>query len=133
MSSIQNFSTQQQGAVSIYLAVVVTALILGIGLGINTLLIGELQILRGVGYSVIAFEAADAGIEHILYIDKSVPCNGDAPCLDFNNPGQVSLGNGASYTITIQDDGTGTCSGANYCAQSTGKFKGAVRRVEITR
>ncbi|MDP2641468.1 MAG: hypothetical protein Q8P39_02925 [Candidatus Yanofskybacteria bacterium] len=59
----------QKGA-SIYIAVILMAVLLGIAAGASSILVGQLNILRGIGQSVVAFSAAEAGIERIMMIDS---------------------------------------------------------------
>lgn len=65
---IQNKHKFEKG-VSIFLAIVVMATLLGIGLGITSILVEQMATLRSVGDSVLAFYAADGGIERILRVD----------------------------------------------------------------
>ena len=65
-SKIQN----PEKGVSIYLAVMVMFILLAIGLGISLILISQLRMIKGMENSVIAFHAADTGIEEIMYKDK---------------------------------------------------------------
>lgn len=64
--------------VALYLAIIVTFMILGIGLGISSLLVAQLQTTRSSGESLQAFYAADAGIERLQRIDR---------CFDIGVPG----------------------------------------------
>lgn len=64
------FKISQKGAVSLYLALMTMIILLAIGLGITTIIISQMRMIRGMGDSVVAFHAADTGIERILYEDK---------------------------------------------------------------
>jgi len=137
---------QQERGFSIFFAVIVMSLLLSIGLGINTLVLSELRILQGVGDSVFSFGAADAGIERVLYIDKTAcdidPTNTPALliCLGINVPiGVQALSNGASYSLVIEDSSAPDCLVARYCAKSEGRFQRtisseeAIRKIQISR
>ncbi|MBI2450411.1 MAG: hypothetical protein HYV47_02660 [Candidatus Nealsonbacteria bacterium] len=110
----------RQAGVSIYLAVVIMAAILAIAFGISTIFLGQVEVNRSMGYSVIAFYAADAGIERIL-MNRANP----------SNIAQTSLSNGATYQVFVTARG-GSCAAQNYCIKSIGKYKGAGRAIEIT-
>jgi len=58
-----------QRGVSIFIVIVVMSVLLGIALGLNAIFVRQLKNLRGIGDSVIALYAADAGIERILRVD----------------------------------------------------------------
>lgn len=57
-------------------ALLVTFFIMGIAvtivLGVSVILLSELKMIRGIGNSVVAFSAADEGIEKTLYYDRQV-------------------------------------------------------------
>ena len=57
-----------QRGVSLYIAIVITVIILAIVSGVTTILLGQLRTARGIEHSVIAFYAAEAGIEKVLMI-----------------------------------------------------------------
>ena len=162
----------EQG-ISVYLAVLVTTTILGIGLGINSILINQVVALRGVGNSVLAFYAADGGIERVLQVDSCINkkvesermsclrttidnsafddanCKGSPtptdPILSATgcrkqaiaaiNAATLTLSNGASYALVIKDPGVTLCPalGVTYCGESTGIFKQATRKLQISR
>ena len=75
--------------VSLYLAVVIMAILLAIVLGVSAILVSQIKIIRGVENSVIAFYAADTGIEDILYPNRANPdcgclsggCSKENPCI----------------------------------------------------
>lgn len=116
----------QQG-ISLYLAILFLGIILTMVLGISTILIGEIKIVRGLGDSVIAFYAADTGIEEILTVREESPpttiCVEASPC---------SLDNEAEYYIIITATGLGGCTADNYCIKSIGSYKETRRAIEIT-
>lgn len=126
----------ERGA-ALYLAVMIMSLILGISFGINVLLVNQVKILRGIGFSVFAFGASDAGIEKIFYDDQKgvdiliqCPEGSDAP-----DPSKCTqtLSNGATFTITVTKGGEPGCPATTYCAKSTGSFRGSVRAIRIAR
>lgn len=106
----------QQG-VSLYLALMIMTLILAISLGISTILVSQIKMIRGMGDSIMAFYAADTGIERALSEGQVVSGN---------------LENGASYNVQVLLPGP-DCSGQNYCLKSVGVFRETRRAIEITR
>ena len=111
--------TKQKG-VSLYLALLIMAILLSIGLGISAILFGQIKIIRGIGDSVVAFYAADTGIEEVLYRGtRGTDVSG-------------VLENGASYSAQVLLSGPG-CTAPNYCIKSVGIFKESRRAIEITR
>ncbi len=113
--------------VSIYLAVMIMAIMLAIVLGLNTILVGQIKTIRNMGYSVVAFYAAETGIEQALY-DSG--CDSSA-CV---KNGQLDLGGGnfAQYNVVGIDSG-GDCIGDNYCLQSVGTFEQTKRAIQVSR
>ena len=65
--ALQKLKTENSKGISLLFTVLITSLILAISLGISALLIQEMRMMGEIGYSVIAFYAADSGIEHALY------------------------------------------------------------------
>ncbi len=116
------FQSSQQG-ISLLLAIFVLALISAVVLGISTILLQETKIAREIGNSVVAFYAAETGIEQILMTKQSpvTACIESSPC---------PLTNGAVYYLSITPAGA-NCSGQNYCLKSIGIFKGTRRGIEV--
>jgi len=104
---------QQQG-ISILFAISILSVILSIGLGTSSILIGQIKTIREIGYSVVAFYAADNGIEEVLLM--STPANISPTPL-----------NGAVYEVVVSPD----CEAANFCVKSIGSYKGVKRAIEI--
>lgn len=118
----QNFSNQE--GISLLLAILVLALVLGAALGISTILLQEIKMARATGNSIIAFYAAETGIEQVLMTkaNPSSSCNESSPC---------NLSNGASYYLNILTPGAG-CSAPNFCLKSIGIFKETRRGIEAS-
>ena len=122
-SIVSNKSGGGQKGIALYLALVVMTTLLGIALGVNSIFLGQTKIVRITGYSVLAFYAADAGIEEIL-IQRNDPPLG---------AGQVViLSNGATYQVFVNQTGVGGCSANYYCITSVGTYKETKRAVAIT-
>ena len=69
-----------QKGVSLYLTVIILAILLAISLGISTILLGQMKIIGEIGKSVVAFYAADTGIEKMLYNDNQCRQYCPPPC-----------------------------------------------------
>lgn len=127
---------QNERGVSLYMVFMVMTLLLGIGFGMSALLLSQLDTLRGIGYSVLAFYATEAGIDRTLYIDQK-DCADDPDrfgCLDSAAIalGTQTLSNGAQYTVDIEAPG-GLCSTDTYCAKSVGIYQQARRAIRVGR
>jgi hypothetical protein len=107
------FQTGKKG-VSLYLALIIMFILIAIGLGVSLIIVSQMKMIRGMGDSVVAFYAADTGIENSLYEQKQ---GGDG----LISPPE-SIGS-ASYEVN-------SC-GSN-CYKSLGKFGIVKRGIEIT-
>jgi len=100
-------------------------ILLAIALGVSTIFLGQVKSIREMGYSVIAFYAADAGIEEVL-VDRANPnssCTELSPC---------DLDNGAQYYLNIVDGDDPNCDANYYCIKSVGVYKEIKRAIEIS-
>lgn len=122
--------------VSIFFAVIILSTLLAVALGITTILIGQIRIVKGMADSVVSFYAADTGLERVLYEDKmcrlpgcaglSWPCVDTVNCDDGRSAGTVSgnLGN-AIYQINMNNGATSI--------SSQGMYKGTRRAAMVER
>jgi hypothetical protein len=108
----------ERGA-SIMFAILILSFVLGIALGTSILVIRQVKVMGDIGYSVVAFYAADAGIEQVLMTYPPV----DIP--------ETPL-NGASYKVSVNASSSPDCSAKNYCIKSTGSYKSIRRAIEAT-
>lgn len=111
--------------VSIYFALLIMTLLLALALGISTLLFGQIRMMGGMENSVLAFYAADTGIDEVLV-------NPDSPSSDCSENQLCCLENGACYYITIINGGQTGCDASNYCIKSVGTYKETKRAIEIS-
>jgi hypothetical protein len=76
---VKNFQTclRSQSGVSLIIAFFVMIILLAVILAITTLLYQEIKMIRNIGNSVVAFYAADSGIEKVLYYDRKVILDGN--------------------------------------------------------
>ena len=106
--------------VSLLLTVLIMSVILAIGLGLSAILIQQTKMMGGIGYSVVAFFAADNGIEEILMASTTIPIP------------ETTLPNGAKYEVFVNTSSTDpNCTTTNYCLKSIGTYKETKRAIEI--
>jgi hypothetical protein len=121
--------------VSLYIAVTVMAVLLAIGLGLSTIITIQMKMVRETGESVVAFYAADTGIERAMY---KLYKEGVSPPFQFTLNGYLDLnGNGLqdSGEPTYQVIGTSpgeSCSADYFCLKSTGIYKEVNRAIEAS-
>jgi len=65
-----NFLKNKEKGVSLIITFFILTIILAVVLSISMLLYGQIKIIRNIGNSVIAFYAADSGVEKFLYYDR---------------------------------------------------------------
>jgi len=142
------FPINRQRGVALYITFMVMFALLGVVLGTSTILISQFGVLRGIGYSVLAFYATEAGVERALYIDNTVclEVENHATCLadefdiiGVSPPGSVLLSNGASYQLKAESPGDPENPGCldglgyNYCVRAEGNYKEVQRAVRVAR
>lgn len=112
----------QKGA-SLYLAILLTSILLAIGLGLSFLSVFQIQTLRGLVDSVSAFFAADTGIEQELFERNAI-----------GTPPYTGNFEGRTYQVKIlAPDQEGCPSTAQHCVVSAGQYQGTRRAIRITR
>ncbi len=109
-----------QKGISILYVVFIMSILLVISFSISTLLIGQIKMVGEMGYSIVAFYAADSGIEEIL--------------MDKDNPQNITkeLDNGAKYEVSFLVGGDEGCNEKfSYCITSVGSYRDTKRAIEI--
>lgn len=119
---------KSQRGVSLYLAIIIMTILLAIALGLSTIFLGQVVMLREMGYSVIAFYAADTGIEQIL-MNRGSPSNLSG-YLDLNN-NNAKDSDDSSYEVIVTAPGS-DCTASNFCVKSIGTYQEVSRAIEIT-
>ena len=114
------FHNMQKG-VSLYLSLLILGILLAIVLTLSAILLGQIRMIKGIGDSVIAFYAADTGIEKVL-VYRANPLLLPEP--------SGTLENNSSYTITVILPGP-NCTASNYCIRSVGDYKETRRAIEV--
>jgi hypothetical protein len=114
----------KKGTALIY-TIFVISILLAISFGVSDILMSQAKMLDEVGHSVVAFYAADAGIEKFL-IDRGDP---DLTPNYYNG----SLSSDISFTVVVYQGGSASdCpSEFYYCAKSTGIFKNTRRAILV--
>lgn len=127
------FKSSQRG-VAIFLALIVMIPLLAVAMGVSIILLSQLRMLKEQGYSVIAFYAADTGIERAVYEDRVV-CR-QTGCPGYCVTGCLGLPVGYTYSSVPGE----TLAGATFkfqifstYTQSAGIFREVRRAIEITR
>lgn len=112
-----------QKAASLLLTLLIMAALLAIALGISKLTLGEIRLGRDIPKSIVAYYAAEAGIEQALYEKRINDTNlsiSDCPA------GGVSLDNESQYGVKL------TTIGKNIFIKSIGCYKGITRAIEVS-
>ena len=112
-----NYKHSQKG-ISLMFAIFILTFTLGIALGTATILVRQIKIMREIGYSTVAFFAADSGIEKVLFEDRV------SPVAD-GYTSTISLDNGDEYTVNV------TKSGGDTIIKSEGTYQNTKRAIEI--
>lgn len=100
-----------------------------IAFGMNSVLLSEIKVMKSMGRSVIAFFAAESGIEEALF-EHRYELNAEK--MEFSG----DLVNEASYHVYVFEGGDteNDCPEVvNYCIKSVGSYLGAKRAIRITR
>lgn len=118
------FKINSQEGTSLYFAILLIAILLAIVLAFGTLSFFQIKTIRGMGNSVVAFYAAETGIERELYEKNdlgSPPYSGD-------------LGGGITYQVRILGPGEEGCPlDSSFCIDSVGTYQAVRRALRVSR
>ena len=150
---MSHFKFKKEKGASLYLAIVIMSILLATVLGLTTISISQIKLVRGMGDSVMAFGAADAGIEWALYQERkecrqpscpSPPCEGSCSglledthhgFLNLDLDGTIPSGNCPDALSQDKDDAcykiTKSIQGTIVILQSIGFYRQAVRGIEV--
>jgi len=106
--------------VSLYLTIVILSVLVTALLALITISVSQIKIIWTLGDSVVAYYAADTGIERVLYglyKEGYVPSLGDCRYSDI-------LDNNSTYEVCVSDSSISTIF-------STGTYKKTKRRIEV--
>lgn len=115
MNNKSRKKNSQKGAVAIIFAVMIMSMVVVISASMSALMIQQIKMSGQAGYSVVAFYAADAGVERCLYDIRKAGAINCSYTVDFTS--------GAKYTVTY--DGLGVIT-------SRGEYRGVSRKVEVS-
>ncbi|MBI2587952.1 hypothetical protein HYW30_01475 [Candidatus Azambacteria bacterium] len=116
-----SLSNPSKGATLLF-AILILASVFLISLAIGSSILTQRRLSSAIGDSLIAFYAADSGIENRLFATKSgTPTTGN--CADF----ALSFSNGATCTISSVET-----SGGVTAIRSIGSFRGVKRGMEVS-
>jgi len=123
-----------QSGISLYLTIIIMTILLAIVLGLTTIFLSQVVMLREMGHSVVALYSAEAGIERVMYAIRkggfSLPP--DEPCGESGGFADCWAGN-PSYIIKIKNYATDA--GGNLTSAaivSKGTYSGVSRAIEIS-
>lgn len=127
------FPNPQKG-VSLYFSILIIGILLSMALGLSTLAFIQIRVIRGIGHSVKAFYAANAGIERVLFnerqgIDIIAACPPASPCEGWLGV----IGEEPKYRVIVLPANHPGCPAHNYCMESIGFYRGVRRAIRIIR
>ncbi len=114
---------KNQKGVSLYLTMVILSVLMAVILTMINVAISQIKVIHTLSGSIVAFYAADTGIERVLYAifqEGYMPSKGECPL-----PYSGTLENEATYGVCISDE-------SDSIIFSTGSYKKIKRRIEIT-
>lgn len=114
---------ENQKGISVYITVVILAILLAVSLGLSSIIVGGAKIVENLDNSVKAFHAADTGIEKTLY---NIRISGDC-----TTPVTGTLGTDYNYSVTITYSGA-TCMETGTTLESLGTYKTTNRKIEAS-
>jgi Tfp pilus assembly protein PilX len=123
--------TNLKKGVSLYIAFMIMAVLMVIVFGVSTILFFEIKMAEDLGNSVIAFYAADSGIEKTLYDPR--PSHSDLIGPATNT---VTMVCGFAYADCPIDEGFSidpNCDADYFCIRSVGVYEGTKRAIQTNR
>ena len=125
IAGIRILEIKSERGVSVYLSMMIMIIVLAIALGISTIIVSQMVMIREMGNSVVALYAADTGIERALY-----DLYKQGIVFPFSYPGYVDLNknniqDSGEPTYNVEGENSSTdlnCSADNYCITSVGTY-----------
>ena len=137
-SPLRPSKIQNSRGVALLFIVLITSLILAIGLGLTALLIQGMRITGEIGYSVVAFYAADNGIEEALYDlyqspSPSAEHSGDLDDAHYQTFAKCDKDTLLGSCLLGDTNIDPNCDGdiLKYCLKSIGSYQRVKRAIEI--
>ena len=131
-------------ASALYLSIIVLSILLSIVFGLGIILSNQFKTIRSAEKSVIALNAADAGIERVLVdiihnnedpessyslnLTNGANYNVQVVCCDPAIAGGNCLGNPCPSGLSINPN----CNGFEYCVKSVGNYSGTTRALWVS-
>ncbi|MBD3282226.1 MAG: hypothetical protein GF387_01295 [Candidatus Portnoybacteria bacterium] len=109
---------EKQKGVSLLLTLLIMAALLAVAFGLSRLSLGEIKLARDIPKSLVAFYAADSGIERAIYQDRVL-----GSISNFNDC--VDDSDEICYEVTTEMDGS------TRVIISNGSYKDIQRAIEI--
>ncbi len=117
---------------ALYLTFIVLVVVLASVLGVAAIFLRQMAMIERLEDSVIAFLAADTGIERGLDVCVDHTCPDFDGFLDLNNNGVLD-GADSRYDVKVIAPGVDGCAADNFCIRSIGTFKKVRRAIEVRR
>lgn len=117
---------------ALYLTFIVLVVVLASVLGVAAIFLRQMAMIERLEDSVIAFLAADTGIERELDLGTTPPAS-DYEYLDLNKNGVFGDGADSRYDVKVIAPGVDGCAADNFCIRSIGTFKKVRRAIEVRR
>ncbi len=116
---------KMQKGISLYFTIFIMAALMTVVLGMSTILFKSMKMVGEMQDSVIAFCAADTGIEKVLDSELGIGENATGTLLD----------GGAEWDAAVVATGTEGCPAdvENFCINSRGTYKEVKRAIQISR
>jgi len=126
---MQYFICSNSKGAALYFSLIIMAIFLALSLGISAIFINQINLIKEIGDSVLAFFAADTGIEDAMYryYIKNQPLSFT---IDNQEIGQSSYSVNA-YAATADSSECPNPPNEYYCIKSFGTFREAKRAIEI--
>lgn len=119
-------SKPQNKGITLILTLSILSAILALVLGIATLLTREMKLAQEIANSILAYSAADTGIERLMYgVNKEALDITTCQC-GTTNCYSGTLSNNASYVVCIKQIGPPVK------VKSTGTYRGTNRTIEAS-
>jgi hypothetical protein len=134
---MKKHNLKKQKGLSLLFVILITSVILGIGLGVSTIILQQAKMMGEIGYSINSFYAADSGTERQLYaLYKETDTRQDNYSYTLNNSAFYNVNAKCSKTSGTSTCYEGfekdqTCFATYYCINSVGTFEEINRAIEI--
>jgi hypothetical protein len=117
--------------IAIYLAVITMSILLSIAFGMSAVSIGRIKNITSMGNSVVAFYAAETGIEQALKEASDETYSISHAYLDINGNGYEDSQD-AVFQVDGIAPGIGGCpSTYDYCLESVGEYMSTRRTIQV--